>query len=200
MLTSVTDLTPGFSDPVMDAQASFRAALHALSHPGRVMEAGAMLAPPAPLHSAAAAIGLTLFDLDTPLWLDAAAAIPAVDSFLRFHTGCKLVRSAEHARFAIIANPAGMATLEVFDTGTDEAPDQSATLIIQVSRIFEGSGGVTLTGPGIRDKISILVDGLPGDFWHQRQMMQPLFPRGLDIIFTAEHRFIGLPRTTQVET
>lgn len=199
MLTSVTDLTPGFSEPVMDAQASFRAALHALSYPGRVMEAGTMLVPPVPLHSAAAAIGLTLFDLDTPLWLDDAAALPAVDSFLRFHTGCKRVKRAEQARFAVIADPANMVALEVFDAGTDEAPDQSATLIVQVSRFFQGSGGVTLTGPGIRDKISILVDGLPTDFWRQRQMLQPLFPRGLDIFFTDENRFIALPRTTRVE-
>lgn len=199
MLTAATDLTSGFADPVMDAQAAFRSVLHAMAHPGRVMEAGGTLAPPAPLHSAAAAAGLSLFDLDTPVWLDEASSTPAVEEFLRFHSGCPLVRRAEQARFAIIADPANMVALEVFNNGTDEAPDQSVTLIIQVSRFFQGSGGVTLTGPGIKGQVSLLIDGLSGDFWRQRRGQQSLFPRGLDIIFTVDHRFVGLPRTTQVE-
>jgi len=199
MLTAATDLTPGFADPVIDAQATFRSVLHALAHPGRIMETGDMLSAPEPLHEASAAIGLSLFDLDTPVWLDETTSVTAVESFLKFHTGCPLVKRAEQARFVIIADPANMVALEAFDAGTDEAPDQSATLIIQVARFFQGSGGVTLTGPGIKGKVSILIDGLPGDFWRQHKLLRPLFPRGLDIIFTVEHYFIGLPRTTLVE-
>ena len=92
-----------------------------------------------------------------------------------------------------------MPALEDFNCGTDEAPDKSATVILQVDRIFPEAEGVTLSGPGIRDTVSILVDGVANDFWRQRQRQQALFPRGVDILFTAGDRFVGLPRTTMVE-
>ena len=199
MLTTLAALKPGFENSVMQAQATFRAVLHAFAYPGRVMEAGADLAPPPPLHQATAAIGLTLFDMDTPVWLDEAAATPEVEAFFRFHCGCPVSPSPERARFAIIADASGLRALDHFDCGTDEAPDRSTTVIIQVARFLQGSGGVVLTGPGIKDTQSILVDGVPVEFWRQRQAQRNLFPRGIDIIFTVDHRLVGLPRTTGVD-
>lgn len=199
MLTAATELKPGFPDPVMDAQATFRSVLHALSYPGRVMEAGAGLEPPPALHQATAAIGLSLFDLDTPVWLDRAVATGDTQAFFRFHCGCPFVESPAQARFVLIGDATAMPGLEHFAMGTDEAPDRSATLIVQAARFLHGSGGVTLTGPGIRDAQSMLVDGVPREFWRDRQAQQRLFPRGVDIIFTTDHRLFALPRTTLVE-
>ncbi|MCA3414980.1 MAG: phosphonate C-P lyase system protein PhnH, partial [Roseomonas sp.] len=51
----MTRLTPGFADPVLDAQASFRAILEAMSRPGRIQRIEARITPPAPLCSAAGA-------------------------------------------------------------------------------------------------------------------------------------------------
>lgn len=199
MLTTATDLRPGFGDYVMDAQATFRAILHAMSYPGRVMEAGAALEPPPPLHRATAAIGLSLFDLDTPVWLDDAAETPEVKAFFQFHCGCPFVASPGDARFAVIADASRMPALADFDSGTDEAPDRSATVLVQAERFLQGSGGVALTGPGIEERVSILVDGLAREFWEQRRAQQHLFPRGLDLVFAADYRLIGLPRTTRLE-
>ena len=76
---------PAFADPPLAAQETFRAALHAMSYPGGVMEAGFGLDAPAPLFKATAALALTLFDFETPVWLDAAASTDEVKAFLRFH-------------------------------------------------------------------------------------------------------------------
>ena len=65
---------PGFTDPVTDAQATFRAVLDAMARPGTIHSAGECLAAPAPLDRATAAVLLTLVDHETPLWLDANAA------------------------------------------------------------------------------------------------------------------------------
>ena len=46
---------PGFSNITFDAQQTFRALLHALSHPGSPMEIGVKLGHPDDLHPACAA-------------------------------------------------------------------------------------------------------------------------------------------------
>src|SRR5258708_22331884 len=79
-------LLAGFTEPVADAQRAFRAVLDAIAHPGRIVAiAGPAEAPP-PVFRATAAIGLTLFDFETPLWLDAASDVPAGRGWPQFHT------------------------------------------------------------------------------------------------------------------
>ena len=81
----MSSLQPGFAAPVLDAQASFRAVLEAMSRPGRIITLAAGAPAPAPLNAAAAAALLTLADAETPVWSDAG---PAVAEWLGFHAGC----------------------------------------------------------------------------------------------------------------
>ena len=139
-------LKPGFSNPVLDSQATFRAALNAFSFPGRIQAMDRIADPPSPLSAATAAYLLTLADLDTPTWLDTKAGNKSVRDFLRFHCGCPLVRETEAAILAVVTNPTEAPRLGMFAQGDELYPDRSATLIFQVTSLSKGQA-VTARGP-----------------------------------------------------
>jgi alpha-D-ribose 1-methylphosphonate 5-triphosphate synthase subunit PhnH len=187
----------GFAEPMLDAQRAFRSALDAMAQPGRLVALPPPVGVPAPLDPAAAALCLALVDGDTPLWLDAAAAKPAVKDYVRFHCGVPLTVEPAGARFALITAPATMPSLDAFDPGSDEAPERSATLIVQVTRLSALSGR-RLSGPGIPTERWLDVIGVPDHVWQQRRD-GPRFPRGLDLFLTAGRVAVALPRTTRVD-
>lgn len=191
-------LLAGLADPTLDSQRVFRAALHALSRPGRTVDLPDVLpdGAPAPLMPATAALALALFDYETPVWLDPEADRPAARDWLRFHCGCPLVADKGQARFAILAGP--LDALDGFAAGTDAYPDHSATLLVQVAGLSDGPAH-RLTGPGIELEEIISIKGLPADFAALWERNRGLFPRGIDLFLADGARLIGLPRTTRVE-
>jgi alpha-D-ribose 1-methylphosphonate 5-triphosphate synthase subunit PhnH len=189
-------LPAGFADPVLDSQRAFRGVLDAIAHPGRVVLLPP-LAAPGPLGAAAASVCLTLLDFDTPLWLDPGAARTDVVDYLRFHCGVPLVQSAAAARFALIADVAHLPPLEAFDAGTDERPDLSATLVLQVDGL-QSRRGRRLCGPGIDGEVRLEVLGAPA-FWELAHANEARFPRGVDFILCTGDCLAALPRTTCVE-
>jgi alpha-D-ribose 1-methylphosphonate 5-triphosphate synthase subunit PhnH len=188
----------GFADPVRDGQRLFRAILDAMAHPGRVVETTAPGAAPAPLDPASAAVCLTLLDVETPLWLDAAAATPEVHEYLRFHCGAPAAAGPGTASFALIADPAGLPPLDRFAQGTDERPERSTTVVVQVGALAGAAGGHRLTGPGIAGETRLHAAGLPAAFWRDLTDNHGRFPRGVDVLLTAGRRLAALPRTTRV--
>jgi alpha-D-ribose 1-methylphosphonate 5-triphosphate synthase subunit PhnH len=179
----------GFADPVLDAQAAFRAVLEAMSRPGTVQQIKPLPEVPPGLSPAAAAVLLTLVDATTPLRLAARAEAAA---WLRFHCGCPLVEAGA----AFVLDPA--AALLDLDAGTDEEPERGATLILEVAELAEGSGW-RLVGPGIRDAHRLSVRGAPSGFiadWAQNRVR---FPRGVDVILCAGLRIAALPRSVAIE-
>lgn len=185
-------LSRGFADPVLEAQAAFRAVLEAMSRPGRVLGAGSALTPPAPLDPAAAAVLLTLADADTPLWLDAGAE---AETWLRFHCGAPLVREPGAATFALaVREPPALAALA---QGTEEEPQRGATLVLQVAALEEGAGW-RLTGPGIAREHRLRVDGAPAGFLAAWAANRAAFPCGVDVVLCAGDRLAALPRTVQI--
>ena len=183
---------PGFADPVADSQATFRAVLDAMSHPGRVATAGTGLRPPPPLHPATAAVLLTLVDTDTPLWLHDAFA-PARD-WLAFHCGAAF---ADPARAAFAAAPV-LPGFAAFAAGSDEAPELSATLIVQVAALGSGAA-LTLSGPGLLAAGMLAVDGLPADFPALWAANHALYPRGIDLLLCCGTSLAALPRSVTVQ-
>jgi alpha-D-ribose 1-methylphosphonate 5-triphosphate synthase subunit PhnH len=189
-------MRPGFADPVLDSQRTFRAVLDAMAHPGRVVTVNGPAGPP-PLGPAAAAVCLALLDYDTPLWLDAAAATAETIDYLRFYCGVPVVEAPGVARFALSADPGALASLDAFDAGTDERPDLSATLVLQVAGLGD-EGGRRLRGPGIAGTTRLTVGGAPW-LWDAVRVNGARFPRGVDVLLCAGARLAALPRTVRVE-
>lgn len=187
---------PGFADPVLDAQRTFRVALEALARPGRIGTIRDAFEPAPGLGTAATALCLALLDHDTPVWLDHAAAGAA--AYLRFHCGCPIVTKTDAARFAVIADGAAPPPLSRFSDGSDAYPDRSATLIVETGGLRE-DGPLRLTGPGIETEHRLTAAGLPDRFWQDWRANAARFPRGVDLFLTCGARICGLPRTTSVE-
>ena len=189
----------GFENRVFDAQASFRAIMDALANPGRIETIA--LAPEAPsmLAPALSCAALTLIDHDTPVYFDAASrADREIAGFLGFHTGCRFVEDASRAAFALIGDAAQCPDLASFAQGTLEYPDRSTTLMLQVESL-ETETGLTLSGPGIKETSSLCAAPLWPGFADQLRANRARFPQGVDLLFCAGNRIVGVPRSTHIE-
>jgi len=188
----------GFQNPVFEAQSSFRAVMDAMAHPGSVYPLAADLRPPRPLGPAAGALVLTLADYETPVWLDPAlSASDGVCDWVRFHTGSPITNHPHEARFAVFGSGAALTSLSQFPLGSQEFPDESATLIIQIDTLNAGSGPL-LTGPGIESGCRLDPAPLTALFWRQAVDNAALYPRGVDVVFAAPGAIAALPRSTRI--
>jgi alpha-D-ribose 1-methylphosphonate 5-triphosphate synthase subunit PhnH len=181
---------PGFADPVLGAQSSFRAVLAAMSRPGTLHAAGETLTPPAPLDPATSAVLLTLIDAETPL--HAAQGTEPAQDWIAFHTGAPF--ADRQAPFVLALDMPPLATL---NPGTDDAPEDSATLILQVASLGEGTP-YRLAGPGLAHPAVLLVEGLPPDFVARWNANHALYPRGIDLILCAGSTLTALPRSLRI--
>lgn len=190
----------GFAAPVFDAQTIFRAVMDAMARPGTIQPVAGLTQPPAPLSPTAGAVALTLCDHDTPLWLDNPLQVSiAAKSWLGFHSGAPLATTAAVAHFALVTNPANMIALENFSQGTQEYPDRSTTLILQVESLTAGAR-LQLEGPGMETFATIAPTPLPRHFVEQWKQNGARFPRGVDVILAAPEGVACLPRTTRIKT
>ena len=193
----LAEIAPAFSDPTRESQAVFRKVMDAVARPGTIQDL--TLAPDAPqgLERAAGAVALTLFDFETPVWLDPALRGGAAESWLRFHCGCPLTEDPYGAAFALITDALAAPELSAFNPGDAKYPDRSTTLVVQLPSLSSGPR-VTLKGPGIKDQASLALAGLPTGFWDQVRTNQAKFQFGVDLIFVAGDRLTALPRSTRV--
>lgn len=189
---------PGFANPVASSQSVFRCVMNALARPGSVQAISDAVSAPSLLMPGTAAIALTLFDHDTPIWMDdRLAAEPEIGGWLRFQTGASLTRDASSAAFALIHSGAALPDFESFALGTPEYPDRSTTLVIQIDTMSEGPE-LVLSGPGIHGTSSLRAGTLPTDFVARMQANRALFPRGVDLLLVCGNELVALPRSTHV--
>src|SRR5438045_8943380 len=120
-MTTVNELPAGFADKVLLAQSTFRSVMDAMAHPGSVRRIAAAAGTPVPMMRGTAAIALTLFDHDTPVWLDPnMSATPDVAKWLKFHTGPPVVRDGSIASFALTGRAALLPALDRFSRASTD--------------------------------------------------------------------------------
>lgn len=191
-------LVPGFDHESFGSQAVFRAALHALAHPGRPTDMPMGASAPQSGHMAAAVLLLGLLDADNRLWLSDSLTRSDAAAWLRFHTGCTLVAQPQDADFCWCAQGDAWPALDTLPQGSDDWPERSATCVLEVDRLQADGSGWSLQGPGINGTQRLRVKGLPANFEAQWQHNQGLFPRGVDVFLATATQIAGLPRTTQL--
>ena len=182
----------GFADPVLDAQACFRAVLDAMARPGSLHPVGGTLVAPASLCPAAAAVVLALVDGETSIFIDP-ALVEAAD-WVRFHCGVAPMSDASVASFVLATD---LPDLRCLACGSDEGPEDSATVIVQVAALGEGAA-YTMMGPGLQHPRTLRATGLPVDFVARWAENHKLFPRGIDLILCAGDRLAALPRSLSI--
>ena len=191
-------IRPAFADPVRESQLAFRKIMDAVARPGTRASFGAAIEPPAGLGVAAATVALTLFDFETRVWLAPALRGGETEAWVRFHCGCPLTADPAEAAFAIVIDPAAAPPLGEFNLGDAKYPDRSTTLIVQVENL-DGGERVTLTGPGIKDQVSVAPRGLPQGFWGQMQDNNAKYQFGVDVLLAHGPALIAVPRSAQIQ-
>ena len=197
-MTTIAELPAGFADKVLSAQSTFRSVMEAMARPGSVQRVTASVGIRSPMMRGMAAIALTLFDHDTPVWLDRKMSeTTEVARWLKFHSGAPIVADSSICHFALIADASALPELDRFALGSNEYPDRSATLILQVASLTHGPAW-ELRGPGI-DGVTVLNATFePKDLFERLAINATLFPRGIDVVLVAGDAIVAIPRTTRL--
>ncbi len=197
-MTTVAELPTGFADKVLSAQSTFRSVMDAMARPGSVQRIVAVTGAPAAMMHGTAAIALTLFDHDTPIWLDPLMSETSdVKKWLKFHTGAPVIEDSSICHFALIGDPGALSALDRFAFGSNEYPDRSTTLILQVESLAQGEK-FELRGPGIDGTAVMQAAIQPTDLFERLEINQTLFPRGIDVVLVAGDTVVAIPRTTRL--
>ncbi|MFB9263491.1 phosphonate C-P lyase system protein PhnH [Bradyrhizobium erythrophlei] len=197
-MTTVAELPAGFADKVLSAQSTFRSVMDAMARPGSVQRITATAGTPAAMMRGSAAIALTLFDHDTPIWLDAAiSATSDVAKWLKFHTSAPVIADASIASFALIGDAKNLPPLDRFAFGSNEYPNRSTTLILQIDSLTQGPA-FELKGPGIDGTALLHAMIQPRDLFERLTVNEALFPRGIDVVLVHDDTIVAIPRTTRL--
>jgi alpha-D-ribose 1-methylphosphonate 5-triphosphate synthase subunit PhnH len=168
-------------------QQLFRSLLDAFSYPGRIQTCTAQAEPWLALLGALLDGQTTLSDpqdmLEESIW-------PKLEA-----------QRVPYELAAFILLDGSQAPEKVPSLGTLEEPEGGATVLLRVASLHEESAGalsLKLTGPGIRQPVTIGVDGLHADWINARNDWVSSFPLGVELVLCDAQRFVALPRTTRI--
>lgn len=98
--------------------------------------------------------------------------------------------------FTAIGSSEAVEALSTLRIGSLLYPDDAATLFAPAR--FGSGQRLRLTGPGIKDSVTIEIDGIDRAFWHMRTKAIR-YPLGWDLYLIDGRRLLGIPRSTTIE-
>jgi len=104
--------------------------------------------------------------------------------------------TAEKAEFLFLSNLQSQELLRNIRIGSDQYPEDGATLIISV-QIGQGQK-LRLSGPGVETTTMLQVAGLPSGFWQLRRELFR-YPTGFDLFLHDGVNVVGIPRSTNIK-
>ncbi len=189
--------TSEFGEIALQSASDFRLIMEAMSRPGKVMNFDEIHESTGTMNAGSSMVAMTLCDHETPVWLDDELSTKEVKEFVRFNCSSPITTDPGGIQFGFFSKPPSNEELERFPLGTPAYPDRSATLVIQIDGLSEGSG-VVLGGPGIKTIHKLNANGLEKSFWNWWQQNNMRFPLGIDVILTTDTSIAALPRTVHV--
>lgn len=185
------------------AQRVFRSLADALAHPGRIEHLETIDALPVALLPL-----LALCDLETSISvLGDAPGLEDWESFTAAMTGAQRT-TVEMADWIAVLDSEEAAIALSAGTGSPEAPETAARLVITVAGIDEdialGSGAealhVGMSGPGVPGRRSVVVNGLAPEVLFRLDAANRRYPAGLDTwLVDPLGRIVGLPRSVRLD-
>jgi alpha-D-ribose 1-methylphosphonate 5-triphosphate synthase subunit PhnH len=97
----------------------------------------------------------------------------------------------------LIGRARDLPPLDRFAFGSNEYPDRSTTLILQVESLTKGPP-IELRGPGIDGAAILQASIQPRDLFERLAINAVLFPRGIDVVLVHDDDIVAIPRTTRL--
>jgi alpha-D-ribose 1-methylphosphonate 5-triphosphate synthase subunit PhnH len=187
-------LIPAPADVVQVTQATFRAALTALSEPMRALPVPSIEAPEG-VRPALWAMVLTLLDADVSLFWPECSDV--VRANLGFHTRVRIVDTPEVADWLVLDAhfPQTRATFDAVRIGTAERPDLAASVLLITTD--HDAVDVVAQGPGIATTAEQRLP-IPVSLAERLAQQTTTYPLGFDTFLVLKQSVIGLPRSTRL--
>ncbi|MDR1321418.1 MAG: phosphonate C-P lyase system protein PhnH [Gracilibacteraceae bacterium] len=180
-------------DMVFDSQRVFRLLLEAMSRPGNIVDIGEYAGRLAGEEPAFLAVAATL--LDNEVSFNAGADRVLADEI----AALTLARREElgAADFVFTRGEDDMRpVIEKVKCGTPADPHKSATVVVLTGA---PEGTLTLRGPGIDDRRTVLAARAVGEAIELRDAQNYEYPQGIDLIFISRGgKLLAVPRLVKV--
>ncbi|MGW3949557.1 phosphonate C-P lyase system protein PhnH [Streptomyces sp. NPDC004752] len=167
---------------VVDGHDHFRAAMVALSYPGRRIPIEN--APDTPQDRIGRQILRALYDDGAPVTTVTAE-------------GTTTGATPEEADVLIVDGNTSYGLLDRIPRGTEEYPERGATVIYLVEGLPDATR-LQLTGPGVDGDLEVRLPLSPDDVAARNAACQK-WPTGIDLLLAGDGWVTGLPRTTSIQ-
>jgi len=187
-------------DKVYDTQKIYRQLLDALARPGKVCTLPELeIQPPTGLSKPLAGITFTLLDSETTFSFFPQNDV--LEQYTCLNTGAKasLVPKAE---FIIVDGMKDFPLIEEINRGTLLSPELGSTVLLMVDQVSIGGTGtqMTLSGPGIKGQIKVVIAGLLSMNLERIVKLNQEYPLGVDLFFVDPRgQFTAVPRSSLVQ-